>query len=640
MRFIYIFFLFIPQIISASPAVTNKSPSEILLLEDGWEYRWGDSPFDKNGVPVWTYDNGSSVEWTVFSLKEDPEKPPTNNYFWERVKLPDIYWKDACLFLFSADQIYEVYLDGKKIHGFGDFDTKPVQSFIGYGEHFIHLPDGYQGKYVYFRFYSEFQRIGIYHGVYAGPEGQYFRFLIRNRLDSLFLGFISILAGAAALIIFFIGIRIGDRINYLIFSGCELALGIFLVCQSPFKIILYPNYLFWQYLDLSATMLVPAAAGLFIRQIIELRFKKVLAAISLGHFAFLVIGLFLDVIGVFHLMNMLRFFEILILVSLTVIITVTAISAIRGNIQSRVFSLGFIALAVFAGFDLLVELQVIPRFITLFSWGAFLFSASLAVILFRNYSSIKNQLVTSEKELEIARSVQEAILTSPLLYHKIDKLSIEVCYLPMNKAVSGDYYNISRLRDGIASIMIADASGHGTQAALSTMQLDVLNKESLDVLFPHERLEYINGSFSERIGSRNFFTSFLINIYPRSINYSSAGHPNQYLIKKNRELVELNAGGKPLGVVTGISFKEHKHSFLKNDTLVLFTDGLFEEFNPEGKVLGEDGLKEMFEKLIRHKVFELTADKIAAKVLEEIERFNDGVPFADDITLIVVKHLE
>lgn len=638
-RIFFILGLFLPGILFASPELTENTNPGLFLLKNGWEYRWGDSPFTPQGIPEWTIQHQDDNQWTSFSLTSDPENTENNLYMWERVTLPEIHWKDACLFIYSVDQIYEVYLEEKLISRFGGLNTLPIKAFIGYGEHTIHLPEGYEGKTLYFRVYSEIHRIGILRDIYMGSEGDYFRYLIANRIDSFFLGFISILVGVFALVIFFIGIKLRDRSNYLIFSGTELVLGVFLVCQSYFKIVLYPDYVFWQYLDLSATMALPAMASLYLRQILELRFRRVVEIVIWAHAAFFAVTWILELTGLVHLLTALKYYEILALVSILIIVTVSVISALRGNVQTRMFCFGFIALAVMAGFDLLVELQVFPRFITLFSWGAFLFSVSLAVILFRNYSSMKHQLVLSEKELEIARSVQEAILTSPLLYKKIDKLDIEVRYLPMNKAVGGDYYNIARLRDGIASIIVADASGHGTQAALSTMQIDVLNKESLDILHPHERLEYMNESLSERIGGRNFFTAFLININPKEILFSSAGHPIQYLVRKGKKIVELHARGKPLGFLSGHNYELGKQSLSPGDIIIMGTDGLFEEFNTMHEMLGEEGFKEILLRLIEQKVFLLSPDKIAARILDELERFNDGAPLADDITLIVVKYV-
>ena len=125
-------------------------------------------------------------------------------------------------------------------------------------------------------------------------------------------------------------------------------------------------------------------------------------------------------------------------------------------------------------------------------------------------------------DLKQASLVQENILTPENTYAKIDGIEIDVKYLPMNQKVSGDYYNISELKNGVASIMIADATGHGVQAAMSTMQIDILNKETLYMKHPDERLEYINDKFSGQFKSKNFFTAFLIHIYNDKIYYCSA----------------------------------------------------------------------------------------------------------------------
>lgn len=66
----------------------NATPLEI---KEGWQYRWGDSPFDNQDVPVWTYKDLVSPEWKPISYSGHVTDPPNRNgreNLWLRVKLP------------------------------------------------------------------------------------------------------------------------------------------------------------------------------------------------------------------------------------------------------------------------------------------------------------------------------------------------------------------------------------------------------------------------------------------------------------------------------------------------------------------------------------------------------------------------
>ncbi len=40
----------------ASLAQRPDADAGVMILDEGWLYRWGDSPLDERGVPVWAYD--------------------------------------------------------------------------------------------------------------------------------------------------------------------------------------------------------------------------------------------------------------------------------------------------------------------------------------------------------------------------------------------------------------------------------------------------------------------------------------------------------------------------------------------------------------------------------------------------------
>lgn len=205
------------------------------------------------------------------------------------------------------------------------------------------------------------------------------------------------------------------------------------------------------------------------------------------------------------------------------------------------------------------------------------------------------ELAELEKEMSIARTVQQSILNSRTMLSSISDLSCSVFYRPMNLQVGGDYYNVSPLPDGGYSLLVADATGHGVQAALTTMQIDMLNRSSLSGGGPAQRLSYMNMAFTTQLHSHNFFTAVLVHWYPDRIVLASAGHPVQFLAKSaDRQMIPLNAPGRPVGLNENEQYQEMTVPYSPDDILVLFTDGLLEQDSPEGHQFDESGLLSCF----------------------------------------------
>lgn len=248
------------------------------------------------------------------------------------------------------------------------------------------------------------------------------------------------------------------------------------------------------------------------------------------------------------------------------------------------------------------------------------------------------KLAALEQELTIARIVQSTILTTRSYLDSITFLEIDIQYLPMNNDVSGDYFNVSLIPETGTTITIADASGHGLQAALTTMQIDMLHKESQSATSPCRRLEYMNNLWFRKKLGHNFFSCFTADIGPETLRFASGGHPAQYLLSRERgRAVPLVTRGPLLGVSHNPVFTDGNERIRPGDILILYTDGLCEEFDRAGNEYGEERLLAVLDRLLQEDTDALTAQEISACVLEDVARFRGGAPLNDDITLIAIR---
>src|SRR5262245_3713422 len=88
--------LFIPR--ASHKQVWVEPDSPIATLSEGWQYRWGDSPRDATGVPIWTYEDLANPAWQPLPMLGWPPNPQNQTTFWVRTTLPPAdHWPEPSL---------------------------------------------------------------------------------------------------------------------------------------------------------------------------------------------------------------------------------------------------------------------------------------------------------------------------------------------------------------------------------------------------------------------------------------------------------------------------------------------------------------------------------------------------------------
>lgn len=239
-----------------------------------------------------------------------------------------------------------------------------------------------------------------------------------------------------------------------------------------------------------------------------------------------------------------------------------------------------------------------------------------------------------QADLLMARKIQSYTLSSDV--SKIQDLEIVIKYKAMNK-VGGDFYHIHRLTDRTVRIFLADATGHGVQAAMITMAIQGVYEGIKNYELPPDRiLEIFNNEFIRRYGQLNsFLTCILLDIHTDSgkIIYASAGHPSAFLLKETGfEL--LPKTGPLIGFIKDHSYSTNEAEMDRNSRLYIYTDGIFEEFS-DGQEFGEERLHQIFLKERNEKI-----ESVISKVFQNLQEFLNGTEFQDDIAVIGIKYRE
>ncbi len=229
---------------------------------------------------------------------------------------------------------------------------------------------------------------------------------------------------------------------------------------------------------------------------------------------------------------------------------------------------------------------------------------------------LENQMLASElahanekidRDARRLGELQRALLPASL--PRIAGLEIAASYAPLGRA-GGDLYDLFPLderQDGRGDvcttpsqwcIFIGDVEGHGLAAALvMAIVQTVLHAHPAEIAKPASLLMHANRQLcAKRIDG--YVTAFLGIYEPasRRLTYASAGHPPPLLKRAaDGSIGALDAVGScPLGIDDSETFQEASVQLERDDTLLLYTDGITEARGLAEALFGVDRLTHVF----------------------------------------------
>lgn len=238
----------------------------------------------------------------------------------------------------------------------------------------------------------------------------------------------------------------------------------------------------------------------------------------------------------------------------------------------------------------------------------------------------------TKKIITEAKKIQESIL--PRKIPSLSGFDIYGTSIPA-EIVGGDYYDFIWVSNNILGLSIADATGHGLPAALQVrdvyMGLRMGSTREFKIIQIIERLN--------RLVNRAKLTSRFISVFYGELEnngvliYINAGHNPPILLKKRR-VEYLKEGGPVLGPIPDATYQRGVIRIEPRNILIMYTDGLIESKNNEGK---EFGLERMIALARKHS--RASSEKIAKIILNAEKEWRGENPQEDDITIVVVKRI-
>ncbi len=196
----------------------------------------------------------------------------------------------------------------------------------------------------------------------------------------------------------------------------------------------------------------------------------------------------------------------------------------------------------------------------------------------KNFENTEAFANTMFEQLKLAGQVQRDFL--PKLLPQSERIKWQVTFQPA-EVVSGDIYDIARLDEKHIGFYVADVVGHGMPAALLTIFLKhaIIGRQTLgnsyQIYQPQEVLQTLNTRMVEQKLSGSQFISCcycLLNVETLELTIARGGHPYPVLIRDGK-VRGLEAGGPLLGVFEDAKFEQQTVQLIKEDKLLLYSDG-------------------------------------------------------------------
>jgi len=243
-----------------------------------------------------------------------------------------------------------------------------------------------------------------------------------------------------------------------------------------------------------------------------------------------------------------------------------------------------------------------------------------------------------ESELRIGREIQMSML--PLMlppFPDRKEFSIFAALQPARE-VGGDFYDFFFIDENQLCFCIGDVSGKGVPAALFMAVSKTLIKScASDDFSSASVLTCVNKELSAENESSMFVTVFLgiLDVKTGEVVYTNAGHNPPYIKRADGKLECLDSRhGVVVGVLEGHTYQEERTTLDKGDTLFLYTDGLTEAINLEGKFYTQNRLSE----LIMERAYQ-SAEDVVQSAVRSIHNFVGSADQSDDVTVMSVQFL-
>ena len=257
------------------------------------------------------------------------------------------------------------------------------------------------------------------------------------------------------------------------------------------------------------------------------------------------------------------------------------------------------------------------------------------------YNKLMNKLEISEKEKEkwrsrISKEVNLAVKVQENFLPKRDLQNYPVHGINIAaREVSGDFFSFYPHNDSVYFI-IADVAGKGVHAGMvmakASTLFEVMSRDQVD---PDEMMFHMNNDLFITKTSGMFVTCVLgkYDLITDEISWVNGGHQPAIIRNQQGEYQNFDSDAPPMGVISQKDKSIYKinKQVLNGNKFYVFTDGLSESLDVEGKEIGIDGSIKIIEDN-----YTKDSKKHLSDVTKKIIKISGSEKLSDDLTLISI----
>ena len=257
------------------------------------------------------------------------------------------------------------------------------------------------------------------------------------------------------------------------------------------------------------------------------------------------------------------------------------------------------------------------------------------------YNKLMNKLEISEKEKEkwrsrISKEVNLAVKVQENFLPKRDLQNYPVHGINIAaREVSGDFFSFYPHNDSVYFI-IADVAGKGVHAGMvmakASTLFEVMSRDQVD---PDEMMFHMNNDLFITKTSGMFVTCVLgkYDLITDEITWVNGGHQPAIIRNQQGEYQNFDSDAPPMGVISQKDKSIYKinKQVLNGNKFYVFTDGLSESLDVEGKEIGIDGSIKIIEDN-----YTKDSKKHLSDVTKKIIKISGSEKLSDDLTLISI----
>ncbi|MFC1807770.1 PP2C family protein-serine/threonine phosphatase [Candidatus Omnitrophota bacterium] len=238
-----------------------------------------------------------------------------------------------------------------------------------------------------------------------------------------------------------------------------------------------------------------------------------------------------------------------------------------------------------------------------------------------------------QRELDLATKVHKTLIPKSI---STDLADIAVMYLPM-AYIGGDYAKFHFIDKDKLLFIICDVTGHGVSAALLVNRLHTeFERLAREKMEPGMLLKELDRFITRDFEGMNMYLSAfcgLLDFKRKRLIYSNYGHPDQYIYRVSESSIrQLSSQGSLLGIpLYEEKIYQQDIEFGAGDKILLFTDGVIEAKNKEGRQFGKEKLEDFLR--LNH---DDHVDIINQKLVNELNLFKSKA-FDDDIIILSIQ---